>query len=67
MEIMIQLFDQDAGIAASPYIAAIITGLIRLIGSVIGAMMLRKFNRTMLMVVSAGGMALSISALGELH
>ena len=47
--------------------AAIITGAIRTIGTFLGAILLPKFNRTMIMVVSAAVMAISIAALGKYY
>lgn len=44
---------KDIGVSANPYLAAIIVGSIRLIGSLIGTILLKKFGRKPLMIVSA--------------
>jgi hypothetical protein len=55
---------QDAGVATNPYFAAILTGLIRQIGTFLGAVLLSRFPRKLLMVFSALAMAVSMLALG---
>ena len=49
--------------ASDPYIAAILVGLIRLIGSFFGTLLLKKFKRKVLMMSSALLMALMLAAL----
>ena len=49
--------------ASDPYIAAILVGLIRLIGSFFGTLLLKKFKRKVLMMSSALFMALMLAAL----
>ena len=49
--------------ASDPYIAAILVGLIRLIGSFLGTLLLKKFKRKVLMMSSAILMALMLAAL----
>jgi hypothetical protein len=55
---------QDAGVAANPYYAAILTGLIRQAGALLGVFLIARFPRKILMVFSASSMALSMFALG---
>ena len=54
---------QDLEVASDPYIAAILVGLIRLIGSFLGTLLLKKFKRKVLMMSSAILMALMLAAL----
>ena len=49
--------------ASDPYVAAILTGLIRLIGSLFGTILLKKFPRKLLMMTSAFLMAFDLVAL----
>ena len=57
------LHSQDLGVASNPYVGAILTGLIRLIGSLIGTILLKKYKRTVLMTGSAFAMAFVLTAL----
>ena len=50
-------------VASDPYVAAILVGLIRLIGAFFGTLLLKKFKRKVLMVTSAILMALMLGAL----
>ena len=54
---------QDLEVASDPYVAAILVGLIRLIGAFFGTLLLKKFKRKVLMVTSAFLMALMLGAL----
>ena len=55
---------QDAGVGANPYYAAILTGLIRQAGALLGVFFIARFSRKILMIFSAFSMALSMFALG---
>ena len=57
-------FFQDAGVAADPYMAAILTSFIRLIGSLGAALMVNRFSRKLLMAFSAAVMTISMLSLG---
>ena len=48
---------QDLDVSSNPYIAAILIGLIRLIGAFLGTLLLKKFPRKVLMMSSAALMA----------
>ena len=49
--------------ASNPYVAAILVGLIRIIGTFLGTLLLKKFKRTVLMTGSAFAMAFALTAL----
>ena len=49
--------------SSNPYVGAILTGLIRLIGAFIGTLLLKKFKRTTLMITSSFLMAGALTAL----
>ena len=49
--------------ASNPYVAAILIGLIRIIGTFLGTLLLKKFKRTVLMTSSAFAMAFALTAL----
>lgn len=50
--------------SGDPYVASIFTGLIRLVGALIGAVLVKKVPRKTLMVASALIMAVAMFALG---
>ena len=54
---------QDLEVASDPYVAAILVGLIRLIGAFFGTLLLKKFKRKVLMITSAILMAVMLGAL----
>ena len=49
--------------ADNPYVPAIIIGLIRLIGTIFGTLLLKRFPRKVLMIGSAALMALTLGLL----
>jgi len=56
---------KDAGVNVSPYIAIIILGFVRQIGSLLGAILLNKFPRKQIMIISAIIMGIALLALGK--
>ena len=57
-------FFQDVGVSSSPYLAAILVGLIRLVGALCGALLIaRSYPRRGLLLLSAGLMAMAMFAL----
>ena len=65
MEMHHLLYFQDAGVSSNPYVAAILTGIIRQFGTLVGALLLSRFRRKLIMVSSALVMTLSMVALGD--
>ena len=53
---------QDLGIG-NAYVASISIGVVRIVGTLFGTMLLKKFKRTVLMSCSAFAMAFALSAL----
>lgn len=49
--------------ASNPYVAAILVGLIRLVGTLVGTILLKKYQRTFLMIMSSFLMAFALTAL----
>ena len=54
---------QELGVASNPYVGAILVGLVRIIGTLLGTFLLKKFKRTFLMTCSAFAMAFALTAL----
>ena len=54
---------QDLEVSSNPYIAAILIGLIRLIGAFLGTLLLKKYPRKVLMMSSAALMAVCLGLL----
>ena len=54
---------QDAGVTNNSYIVAILVGFIRLVGTLIGTLLLQKVPRKILLITSGILMALSLSGL----
>lgn len=55
---------QEAGIGLSPYIAAVVVGMTRLLGACVGVVVVEKAGRRPSMMVGGLGEALSLLALG---
>eukprot|EP00095_Tigriopus_kingsejongensis_P012514 maker-scaffold455_size166772-snap-gene-0.29 protein:Tk12514 transcript:maker-scaffold455_size166772-snap-gene-0.29-mRNA-1 annotation:"hypothetical protein BRAFLDRAFT_82927" len=55
---------QDIGVASDPYLAAIFTGCIRLVGTLVGTVLAKHYSGKWLMVTSALLMALAMFLLG---